>query len=81
MAHYALPGWHSAARRLSMPREATSRPVVDTLTIRAIGVEADADVRTVQRELAQPGSVRGRPGERVRAVLKRRGLLPTEVSQ
>lgn len=55
-------------------RIAPSRPFIDSLTMRSIGVEADADVRSVRRELEQPGSVRGRAGERVRMALARRGL-------
>lgn len=63
-----------AISRRMAEHEATLRPIVDSLTIRTIGVEADADVRSVRRELHQPGSVRGRAGERVRAALARRGL-------
>jgi hypothetical protein len=37
-----------------------------------IAREADADVRTVRREILEPGSVRGRVGERVRRAIERR---------
>jgi hypothetical protein len=37
-----------------------------------IAREADADVRTVRREIGAPGSVRGRVGERVRRAIERR---------
>lgn len=47
-------------------------PKFDSLTVRAMAVEADVDVRTFQKELNEPGSVRGRPAERIRAVLARR---------
>jgi hypothetical protein len=50
---------------------------IDSLTLRAISVEADADPRSVRREIREPGSVRGRPGERIRAVLSRRGIRPS----
>ena len=54
-------------------------PLVDSLTIRAIAVEADVDPRSVLRELrasrGEDRHVRGRAGERVRAALMRRGLL------
>ena len=53
---------------------------LDSLTIRAISVEADSDVRSVQKELAKHGSVRGRPGKRIRAVLARRGLRPVRAA-
>jgi hypothetical protein len=61
--------------------DASSGPIaIDSLTVRAIGVEADADVRSVRKELGQPGSVRGRAGERIRAVLVRRGLVLRSVA-
>jgi hypothetical protein len=58
----------------------TSPPITDSLTVRAIGVDADADVRSVKRELSAPGSVRGRAGERIRAALQRRGLVPSRTA-
>ena len=42
---------------------------VDAPTARRLAVEADADPRTVIRELTKLGSVRGMTGKRVRAVL------------
>jgi hypothetical protein len=39
-----------------------------------IAHEADADVRTVRREVGDPGSVRGRVGERVRRAIERRAV-------
>jgi hypothetical protein len=61
--------------------EASSLPNIDTLTIRSIGVDADADVRSVQKELERPGSVRGRAGERIRAALVRRGLRESSLRE
>lgn len=52
------------------------RSGVDEATSRRIAVEADADPRSVKRELMQPGSVRGMSGHRIREVLERRGLRP-----
>jgi len=46
---------------------------VDSLTVRSIAVEADTDVRSVQKRL-RGERVRGRAGERIDAVLARRGL-------
>lgn len=43
----------------------------DAATIRKISVAASADPRSVRKELDQPGSVRGLPGHRIRAVLAR----------
>jgi hypothetical protein len=37
-----------------------------------IAREAEADVRTVRREIDEPGSVRGRVGERIRCAIERR---------
>lgn len=48
-----------------------SFPNIDSLSVRRMAVEADADVRSVQKEIQTPGSVRGRAGERIRAVLER----------
>jgi hypothetical protein len=54
-------------------------PRVDTRTILEIAATSDTDPRSVQRELAaQRGErphVRGRPGERIRAVLATKGLI------
>jgi hypothetical protein len=47
---------------------------LDSLTVRAISVEADADERSVRKRL-RGEHVRGRAGERIEAVLIRRGLL------
>ena len=43
--------------------------------LRELAVQAQADPRTVQRELREPGSVRGIVGDRVRAALKAQGLI------
>jgi hypothetical protein len=47
---------------------------VDSLKLRALAVEADVDVRTMQRALARK-PVRGRAGERCRDVLARHGFM------
>jgi len=47
---------------------------LDSLTLRTIAVESDTDVRSVQRAL-RGEHVRGRAGERIHAVLVRRGIL------
>jgi hypothetical protein len=41
----------------------------DAATIRKLAVLAEADPRSVRKELGTPGSVRGLPGHRIRAVL------------
>lgn len=46
--------------------------------LRRLGVEADADPRTVQRELDEAESVVGMVGDRIRAVLRRHGLVGVE---
>jgi hypothetical protein len=43
-----------------------------------IAREADADVRTVRREIDEPGSVRGRVGERVRRAIERRAIVAAD---
>jgi hypothetical protein len=43
--------------------------------LRELAVQAQADPRTVQRELREPGSVRGIVGDRVRTVLREQGLI------
>jgi hypothetical protein len=46
------------------------RPIqTDAATIRKLAVLAEADPRSVRKELDTPGSVRGLPGHRIRAVL------------
>lgn len=42
---------------------------MDTATIRRLAVEAECDPRSLLREVNEPGSVRGLPGHRIRAVL------------
>lgn len=42
---------------------------IDQIEVRRISCSVPCDPRTVQRELAAPGSVRGIVGERLRAVL------------
>lgn len=46
----------------------------------ALAVQADVDVRSVEAEL-RGERVRGRPGERVRAVLSAEGLPTSEQAQ
>ena len=47
------------------------RPIpIDAATIRKLAVLAEADPRSVRKELDTPGSVRGLPGHRIRAVLE-----------
>jgi hypothetical protein len=58
-----------------------SRHPVDSATARRLAVEADADPRTILRELAEPGSVHGMAGQRVRSVLARHGLAATPNNQ
>jgi hypothetical protein len=43
-----------------------------------IATETQADVRTVRREIREPGSVRGRIGERVRRAIERRAARRPE---
>ena len=54
------------------------QPGVDKATTRRLAVEADADPRSVQRELQEPNSVRGMPGHRIRRVLETHGLRPRQ---
>lgn len=42
----------------------------DAASVRRLAVTADADPRTVLRELRKPGSVRGMAGQRIRAALQ-----------
>jgi hypothetical protein len=44
-------------------------PLVPTGMIRRVAVSASADPRSVQRELREPGSVRGMAGDRIRRAL------------
>jgi hypothetical protein len=46
---------------------------VDTLTVRRVAVEAEADPRSVSREL-RGERVRGLVGERIRRILREHGL-------
>lgn len=55
--------------------ELPPRSQVDTATARHLAVEADADPRSVRRELRAPGSVRGMAGHRIRAVLAMHGYV------
>lgn len=53
---------------------------LDSRTLLSLAVEADADPRSVAKELralrGDAPHVRGRAGERIRAVLASRGLVP-----
>jgi hypothetical protein len=49
---------------------------VDYATLRAIAVRASVDPRTVDQEIAEPGSVRGLPGHRTRLALREMGIAP-----
>ena len=51
---------------------------VDAATLRRLAVNADADPRTVAKEIAKPGSVDGMSGQRVRAALVKAGLRKPE---
>lgn len=51
----------------------SERTRIDTATARKLAVAADADPRSVLRELRQPGSVRGMAGHRVRQALEQHG--------
>ena len=55
------------------------RPEIDRPTLLRLAAEADADPRSVLRELAaargERAHVRGRAGERVRAALAAHGLI------
>lgn len=48
----------------------------DTMTIRQIACDPEvmSDPRTVRKEIADPGSVRGAVGERIRRKLAARGI-------
>jgi hypothetical protein len=55
--------------------------MVNRLTIRKIAVDADADERTVEKEIRRARGeplppVRGRAGERVREAMARHGVQP-----
>lgn len=43
---------------------------IDAATLRRLSVAAEVDPRSIRKELKQPGSVRGLPGHRIRAVLR-----------
>lgn len=49
--------------------------------LRRLAAEAEADPRTVQRELRQPGSVRSMVGFRIREALRAHGLLPAHTQR
>jgi hypothetical protein len=55
---------------LSRTMKRRQRTEPDAATIREISVAASADPRSVRKELENPGSVRGLPGHRIRAVLE-----------
>lgn len=59
---------------------------IDSLTIRRIAVEADADERSAAKEIRRAQGeplppVRGRAGERIRAVMARHGVQPAAASE
>lgn len=43
----------------------------DAATLRRLAVRAEADPRSVKKEILHPGSVRGMSGQRIRRVLQR----------
>ena len=53
---------------------------LDKLTIRRLACEAHCDPRTLQRELDEPGSVKGLVGDRIRRVLAERPARPQGAS-
>ena len=67
----------------SQPATSDARPFSRAKTsnnealARTVANEAHADVRTVRRELAFPGSVRGLVGQRIRAAVAARSASAT----
>jgi hypothetical protein len=65
-----------------LPGEPTMHRPLDRPTLFTLAAEADADPRSIERELAayrgERPHVRGRAGDRVRAVLERHGLIPAQ---
>ena len=55
------------------PSPTSGQQEPDTATVRGLAVEADADPRSVRKEIRAPGSVRGLAGHRIRKVLARHG--------
>lgn len=47
----------------------SATPRIDAAALRRLAVAASCDPRTVARELREPGSVKGLPGDRIRAAL------------
>ncbi len=45
---------------------------VDRIFVIQVAAESKSDPRTVEKEIREPGSVRGLPGDRIRLVLRNR---------
>lgn len=70
------PGSHLAP--VPSPPPEPRHVVMDEALSRELAVRAQVDPRSIRREYAQPGSVRGMSGRRAREVLVEAGYLPPE---